>query len=261
MKKIIVMINLLLVVSIIAGCTIKKENIKSVKNSSVTRVVDEVCSEAKHEKNTSSEAETKTPVDTSDKPPAWSGKRFEYKRETCENLDLFVDWIKENGKTEINGKRYDTIEYNQKFLKSIANIDEIILPVISDNSFKFEQISVFESGYSVNYSTYSGENSNSYKMFDIAIYQGKEAYNSVLEGISKFPTASQYKKSNTLSKWGEYYYCDYKANGDEIQQIPSAFFLYKGTLVNIAVYGKDRNKQFDPKYFNYFDFETVSLKD
>lgn len=62
---------------------------------------------------------------------------------------------------------------------------------------------------------------------------------------------TKFAKGEKDCKWGEYYLA---------KDSPTAYFKYDGYLICLNLPNAKEGTQFDPEYFNYFDFEYVSLE-
>ena len=88
--------------------------------------------------------------------PEWVGKTFGYSWEKDTSLNLFVEWIKSGGTKEIRGVRYDQYSYNQPFLDWAKGHEDILLPVVKNDEFRFFSVKVQPDAitYKFNYSTH-----------------------------------------------------------------------------------------------------------
>ncbi len=195
--------------------------------------------------------------------PEWNGKVFEYYNTTCDSLDLFVDWIKADGKLEIDGVRYDQWEYGDAFLETASKEKEILLPIAKNGSEFFNaRVRPNMSRYSVIYDNKldSGETVS----LDITLMLGSEneEYGSAFEFAQDRQGTEGVRlyKSNHRD-YGWYCYSNYTkdASGNR-NNITSAYIEVNGAYVVIDVWGDVHEKPWNPKYFDYFDFEKVTLK-
>ena len=229
---------------------------------------------------TSEEKETQKPASTSSKNdinsansssdevlindmPEWSGKVFKYYNTTCDSLDLFVDWIKADGKLEIDGVRYDQWEYGDAFLETVSKEKEILLPIAKNGSEFFNvRISANSSWYCVIYNNKldSGETVS----LDIGLVLGikNNEYGSVFEWAQNQPVNEGVELHKSKhSVYGDYCYKNYAkdASGNR-KNITSAYIEVNGAYVVIDVWGDVHEKPWNPEYLDYFDFEKVTLK-
>ena len=192
--------------------------------------------------------------------PEWVGNTFGYSWEEDTSLNLFVEWIKSGGTKEIRGVRYDQYSYNSIFLDWVKGRENIVLPIIKNDAYSFHGVSISHkyNAYSITFSSKEGtvpldERTLNFVFWPLDEAELKEGLEAAVNDLNKkYPTDVEFKHGTEKGPGGEYLFQE---------DIPGARFIVSDVLVTVAIYTSGEEKRtWDPKWFEYFDFETVSLK-
>ena len=191
---------------------------------------------------------------------------------TCESVEDFVKWTKVGGTVSIGQSGNPDNPLSQRYLKWSKTADSLVVPEIKNNNYHLNWIQVMEeeNGYYMQiYANKEYVNTPIHNEFDISIYaltkeQEKHNIDQVTEWFSniRFGRPIQnFPVNKGTCKWGEYRFIN--ANGTSTAS--RAWFIYDSFLVVISArqggyeYRNCQTGDWNEKYFDYFDFKTVSL--
>ena len=188
--------------------------------------------------------------------PPWVGYTFSYSSETDPTLNLFIDWIKSGGTKEVNGMRYDQYSYNRPFLDWVKGSNGLVLPIATNKAYRLHAVGIFYDTvsyravfFSDEVNTPSNEQTFNFIFTPLSETEIKQGLESLVRNFSDI----EVKCGEGECPWGEYW-VDVSGSG--------AYFLFSDYLVAVGVYTsqEERPSKWNFEYFDYFDFETVSLK-
>jgi len=258
MKKLFILS--LLICIFLSGCTANKTEQSSLETS--PGVTNETSSGVTNE--------TSSGV-TNDSSPNQGGDSMPYEHIAfySEKTEDFVAWIKSEGKLNVGLNGETEYQANQAFLKWAKKQTEIPVPV-SNKGYQVHAVSVLPStkhdtAYMVLFDAPNKElvpakaamiDFTMIPLSDEELQSGLETI--VREYLLNSPSI-ELKSKGMDSKFGEYWYTDYKENKDgSISTL--AYFIVSNCLVRVYAYDGQEQAPWNPEIFEYFDFETVPLK-
>ena len=283
MKKVLVL-SILLCALVLCSCENHKTSSGVIENNTTTKDIIETSSSlsipnvtsglaepvevAGSEKSDTELSSANISSDGEYYDPIWAGREYGYFSETDTTFETFKEWAKNYGKTEDGSYN---LEWNKVFLEWASKSQELLLPVVLNGPYEFNNMSVLPNSESYRMVYTGGENAPRKEGILIVMVRpqtGKDAELSVEEYLIKLIGSNftnnkdDYKKITKNFKWG-----DYRVN--EYWCIPSegtAFVKLGNYQVSLFVYGGYENGEtvhadWDEKFFDYISFETVSLKD
>lgn len=171
------------------------------------------------------------------------------------SIEDFVTWTKKG----VNTYGHDCTE---NFFNWRKNQSSIIIPKIKTSNYQIQSISVHHESVRFNYNLKKEVPRKLHTMFTIDCYFLDEKQSkmqlSELEKIFNFNNnIIDIEKGNC--HWGQYHYVRDKETGTPIITFISSSMLFSVSATT-SVYGDNDIKPWQDEYFDYFDFETVSLK-
>ena len=258
MKKIIVVILILCIC--LAGCSSSPtaiENGNSVisQSSNLTNSLDS----SNIMPNSSQSSQSSIPTVT-------EGPEPEYFSFTAETIEDFVLWSKTKGtaKVGLNGDADNPL--NQTYLNWVKTQNSLLIPKIKE-PINIRYVEPFEkrNGYLMNINL--KELKNSHNAMLLHMYSlSDDLQNHDIDYITNnwlhveiFPTKKSAIIHNGNCVFGEYRYIN---SIESNQKNSSAWFIKDKYLIYMSAYisGEDVSDDWQEEYFDYFDFETVSLK-
>lgn len=180
----------------------------------------------------------------------WAGETFGYTADICPSTELLIKWFKQGGTMTVGGREFNEYPWHVNFFDAIRDKRTLIMPKPVNNA-------VFSRAENV------PKDSTTYL---VAVEVGDMYEEDVLLDVwvdLKRYSEDEYEygcrdliKSEVACPWGTYYYKDAENEDD----VPQAEFLYGGYSICVMAYHAGRGKPWNHEYFNYFDFETVSIK-
>ena len=182
---------------------------------------------------------------------------------SCDTVDDFILWSKKGGNVKAGLNSGTDNPGNQPYLKWVKNRSSIFLPKLKNNDFYLNHIYVEEKYISFGYPIKENIKKDLlHDRFDVVCYFLDEKQ-------SKMELAELEKTFNLNNdvidiekgtcRWGEYHYVRSKETGTPIITFISSSMLYK-VGARKSIFGYKNNQPWQDEYFDYFDFETVSLK-
>ena len=227
--------------------SVDKDLMYEAKSQLITDKDTESISSSKSENLVSSYNNNTAP----NRAPEWLGETFRYDAETCPSTDLLIEWIKSEGTMVVEGKRYSDYPWHTELFEAIKNKETLIIPK-PRNGAKFRYSSAFASwpGFNVQIAV-SGIYTKDVWL-EVCVSMNSPIFKN--NNIKKY----HYIKSDVTCPWGEYYY----KNAEDEMEVPRAVFKYdEEYTIEVVAYGATRGGNWSHEFFDYFDFETVSLKD
>lgn len=165
-------------------------------------------------------------------------------------IDEFVDWCKSSIK---NFKIDDKYSDNTKFLSYIRSNPKLVIPHMTNKDFELQRATVVQDELGCCYFVwYLAED---HKRFRFAVYPISELLDySGLKNYYYNAESVEREEDNGICKYGQYFVGVKKYKSKDLY---SVYFLVDGFLVQLHL----DYMEWTPEYFDYFDFETVSLKD
>ena len=260
MKNLVLKTTALVIVFsfLLCGCANKKADvsyISDVKETNSLLVVSEKTDASETEDATSDEdaiGETE---------PEWLGQNFAYYSYDDTTPNYLIKWAKESKIDEAN-------EYNKHFLSWAKSNNELIVPKIKKDVYKFHACTVMPDSAGYRFVYFAGENYNPVKESTVQILilplSDLEKDLPLLEIIEKY--RYEYKKypneilhNSTKIKQGANIIKEYYTT--VVDDKAKAFYKTSQYFISVAVYGgKGLECEWKDEYFDIFEFETVSLK-
>ena len=178
---------------------------------------------------------------------------------TIASVADFRDWLIEGRTSVLNGESLDLYESSKGIFIWSSQCDKVLVPkTVSE----FKIYNIFTSSNEQTwYKVFISKTKNAYKENEIhkemvlsfyPIAEAEDLEKSLLVLINDCVYKNiNVSKSTVLCKWGEYYV-------DKTS--PTAYFRYDDYVIECDLPYLEDGAQFDPAYFNYFDFEYVSLE-
>ena len=201
-------------------------------------------------------------------PEETTGPEPEYFVFSCKSLEDFVLWSKTKGTVKVGLNSAADNPLNQTYLNWVKTQNSLLIPVLKAPLKTIGHIEplIKRNGYCVNISMKETPK-GLHDIMWLYIYSLSDDFqNHNLDYITDnwlIPEVYPQKKSATINKgncvFGEYRYIN---SVESNQTSTSAWFVKNQYLIYISVikYMEDFAADWQEEYFDYFDFETVSLK-
>ena len=167
------------------------------------------------------------------------------------SIEEFVTWAKKG----VNTYGHDCTE---NFFNWRKNQSSIIIPKNNNTKYELQVITVRHESVKFSYIIKDTKTNHSHKRFNIVCYFLDETQSKlpIFELEKHFNIGDNIEIESDVCRWGEYRYVRSKNNGAPMIRFISSSMLYSIVATNY----EDNNPPWKDEYFDYFDFETISLK-
>lgn len=165
------------------------------------------------------------------------------------SIDHFISWCK----VSVNDYEMDELyPDNRMFLSYIRECPRLVIPYMHYKEFKPQRACVFAQTTDY-YIWYMTEDYKRFRFWMIPM-SGLQAYH----GLTTYFHSNKFNEEvdSGKCKYGKYYVSSYIDSVTEKQEMV-VYFEVDGILVKLFL----ENMEWSPELFDYFDFQTVSLKD
>ena len=171
--------------------------------------------------------------------------------ERSQPVQRLIDWIQNGGDTQTG---------NQAFLQAVLDNGYLLIPYSTRNDLENNSLSVIEntSGCIFDFFTHVSDNllENEYYMVTISPLTEEDA----AKDLKELYYPNETNKKNGSYNGMPYIYFDGYEGIDRFHSVDTAaWFIRDGCLVAIEALYVNNYKPWSEEYFEYFDFETVTL--
>ena len=167
------------------------------------------------------------------------------------SAQALIDWVQNGG---------DNRSTNQAFLTAVEEKGQLFIPYSTREELKDDGLQVIENttGFVFDFRTYTSDILGENEYYSICVSPlAEENFNTELIDLY-YPTRTD-KKTGVYNGM-TYAYCDgYKDAEHDDSFDACAWFIKDGYLIKIWVIYANCNEPWSNEYFDYFDFETVTL--